>query len=130
MASFLSGQSSIDARAQPIRGLGGNDGELNESLSFALHGSVYLRGVRLARDEEQAEAPGENGDDRSPLSGPGSGKENPNMKTGLLIFLFVVGTLSFKQMWDGKRSLRQKWIYGALAVTCWIAMAMVGHALP
>ena len=51
--------------------------------------------------------------------------ENPNMKTGLLIFLFVAGTLSFKQIWDGKRSLLQKWIYGVLAVTCWIAIAAV-----
>lgn len=47
------------------------------------------------------------------------------MKTGLLIFLFVAGTLSFKQIWDGKRSLLQKWIYGVLAVTCWIAIAAV-----
>jgi hypothetical protein len=52
------------------------------------------------------------------------------MKTGVLIFLFVVGALAFKQVWIPRQSSQSKRLYGALAVACWIAMAIVGYATP
>lgn len=53
------------------------------------------------------------------------------MKTGLLVFLFVVGTLAFKQVWsDSSRSTRAKCLNAALAVACWVAMAAVGYGTP
>jgi len=57
-------------------------------------------------------------------------RENGDVKAALLIFLFVVGTLAFKQAWDGKRSPQHKWIYAAVAVVCWVTMAIVGYATP
>jgi hypothetical protein len=52
------------------------------------------------------------------------------MKTGLLIFLFVVGTLSFKQVWRPRQSLQNQCLYGALAAVCWIVMAIAGYGMP
>ena len=53
--------------------------------------------------------------------------DTSDMKTALLIFLFVVGTLAFKQVWDRDRSLQEKWMYGGIAVTSWIGMAIVDY---
>jgi hypothetical protein len=52
------------------------------------------------------------------------------MRTALLIFLFVVGALAFKQVWMPAQSRQNQCLYGALAVGCWIAMAVVGYAAP
>jgi len=57
------------------------------------------------------------------------GLEDHLVKTVLLIFAFVAGTLAFKQVWVEKRSIGEKWTYMALAVICWIALVVVSHKL-
>ena len=51
------------------------------------------------------------------------------MKTVFLVFAFVAGTLAFKQVWVERRSIRERWMYMALAVACWIALVIVGYTL-
>ena len=51
------------------------------------------------------------------------------MKTVILIFAVVAGTLAFKQVWVEKRSIGEKWMYMALAVACWIALVIVSYKL-
>jgi len=57
-------------------------------------------------------------------------RENGDVKAALLIFLFVVGTLAFKQAWDGKRSPQQQVdiCRGCCRVLGY--MAIVGYATP
>jgi hypothetical protein len=51
------------------------------------------------------------------------------VKTVILIFAVVAGTLAFKQVWVEKRSIGEKWMYMALAVACWIALVIVSYKL-
>jgi uncharacterized membrane protein len=55
------------------------------------------------------------------------GLEDHLVKTVLLIFAFVAGTLAFKQVWVEKRSIREKWMYLAVAVACWITLVIVSY---
>ena len=59
----------------------------------------------------------------------GLGLEDHLVKTVLLIVAFVAGTLAFKQVWVERRSPREKWMYAALAVACWITMIIVSYKL-